>query len=1146
MHHGRYVATLGMVFLFSACGSLIAQTSIFSDDTVNNPYFILPSNDENQVESVNFSQTRGFLNNAFYLILTTNTDNATVYYTVDGSTPTPETASIALDQNQAFPLIINKTTCVRAVAVKDQMSPSGISTHTYIFTHDVINNPDAPDQNLIEEALVSLPSVNLATNTVPSEPNTSSLASVEWLLPDYTEGFQINADLSLRPDSSLRATSDKASFHVRFDNTALDYPLFDTPDQLSHTGFDLYASPDDSWFGNAGAYASQLRDVFSHDLQALTGQPSLHNRFCHVYVNAQYQGVYQMQEQASAVVRRTNPDAQKDDLDIIQTDPESSATVAIQGTRDALDRLVAEMQAGFDDMSRYYRVQGMDPDGQINPQYERFLDVDNLIDFMVIEYFTGDTNGPGSRLNQGSPSHILAQYNHTDPDGFKWLHYNNESSLGASHVNAPLASQSNMVEPLASDTETDAEDFSCHVLHEHLITSNADYRMRFADRVNEYFLNEGIMTEHRTRSMIQIRANQIQMAIIAEAARWGDGSQSRTTWLAEVNRLVFGTQDHLGQTDSRLLTGRAQTVLTQLKARAWYPDVAAPVISHPSSLVLPGSSITITTEQGALYVTLDGTDPRASGGSLNPAAQIYADPISITDTTQIRARSQVGTSWSAMSQATFVTQNMTDSLRISEIMASPLDPSTDYIELKNAGTKSINLDQVCLSQAIDFTFPAQTLAPNSSVLVVQDTQRFEFKYGTDLPVAGEYTGRLGDFSERLVLKDPVGQVIHDFNYDTTWYDVTHDLDFSLTVRPGALMAAENYGDATSWRPSHAAGGSPGADEIIQVPLLDTLVINEILSHSHDIASDWIELYNTSDQPLNVGGWFLSDDLLVPQKYEIAYGTMIEPHGYLVLYEMAHFGNPFDAGTLEPFALSENGETLYVFSGLDGVLTGFQIEEGFGASNTGIPFGLYQKSTGTHNFVFVSEPTPGQANSDPLVGPVVISEIMYHPSNDDDAEYVELTNISDQWVPLFNPIEYLPWRFQDNPDGSGISLAFPLNPGLELQPGERILLVKDKAALYGSFNVPATVTILEWPTGKLSNSGDKIQLDQPGDTDLAGLRYWIRTDRVNYSDGSHPDNSGTDRWPAGPDGKGWSLQRTELSEYGNDPINWHAGMPSPGW
>jgi hypothetical protein len=163
-----------------------------------------------------------------------------------------------------------------------------------------------------------------------------------------------------------------------------------------------------------------------------------------------------------------------------------------------------------------------------------------------------------------------------------------------------------------------------------------------------------------------------------------------------------------------------------------------------------------------------------------------------------------------------------------------------------------------------------------------------------------------------------------------------------------------------------------------------------------------------------------------------------------------------------------------------------------------------------------------------------------------AEYVELANISQERVILFDPIEYLPWRFQDNQDGTGISLAFPLNPGLELEPNERLLLVKDKAAFYGSYYVPDTVTVLEWPSGKLSNSGEKLQLDQPGDVDMAGQRYWIRMDRVNYSDGSHPDNSGVDLWPAGPDGRGWALQRIDLDEYGNDPINWRAGMATPGW
>ncbi len=1146
MHDRQYVVFWGIVLCCLSSVFSPSQASLAQEERGSDSELISTFLGPNQVEPVLFSQPRGFYAHAFYLILTTNTENATVYYTTDGSIPTPETASIALDHNQAFPLIINKTTCVRAVAVNEEAIPSKICTQTYLFTRDAIGLPSGTDQALVEAGLLALPSVMLATEPVPAGANESSWASVEWLMPDVTEGFQVDATLSQRLDTTVRQSSGKTSFHVSFDEPLLGYPLFDTLRQTSHAGFDLYACTEDSWAGSAGSYASLIRDVFSHDLQSQTGQPSLQNRFCHVYINGQYQGLYQMQEQVSAAARRTNPDAQIQDLDILQTDSEQNTITAIQGTSDALNRLYAQAEIGFGDMTQYYRVQGMNVDGQKHPQYERLLDVDNLIDFMIIEYFTGDTNGPGSRLNQGKPNHVLAVYNREAPDGFKWLHYNNVWSLGMGHIDAALASQSNMVKPLASGTASDIGSFSCHTLHEQLMASNADYRMHFADRVYEHFFNAGIMTENQTRALVQTRANQVQEAIIAEAAHWGKDTQLRNAWLDEMFRLKYGTRDHQGQVDERLLTGRTQTVLAQLKTNAWYPDITVPEMSLPSSLVLPGSTITLMAPEGITYVTLDGTDPRASGGSVNGSAQIYAGPITVSGTTQIKARSYIGGTWSALCQGTFVTQDATKNLRISEMMPNPLEASTSYIELKNIGSVPIDLYQIRLGNAVDFTFPAISLAPESFVLVVEDKPGFEAKYGTDLPVAGQYSGRLGRQSERLTLHDPIDQVIHDFVYETAWYDLACGEGFSLMVRPESLVSPHEYGDATSWRPSQTEGGSPGTEEMIQNPLQESILINEILSHSHDAASDWIELYNTSDDCIHIGGWFLSDDLEKPQKYEISYGTTIEPHDYLVLFEVEHFGNPFDPGAREPFALSENGEALIISSGLDGALTGLQIDESFGPSNTGIPFGRYQKSTEAVNFVFMSEPTPGQVNAAPLVGPVVISEIMYHPSNDDDAEYVELTNISQDRVILFDPVEYLPWRFQDNQDGSGISLGFPLNPGLELEPNERLLLVKDKAAFYGSYYVPDRVTVLEWPSGKLSNSGEKIQLDQPGDVDMAGQRYWIRVDRVNYSDGSHPNNSGIDLWPAGPDGRGWALQRIDLDEYGNDPINWRAGMATPGW
>jgi len=65
----------------------------------------------------------------------------------------------------------------------------------------------------------------------------------------------------------------------------------------------------------------------------------------------------------------------------------------------------------------------------------------------------------------------------------------------------------------------------------------------------------------------------------------------------------------------------------------------------------------------------------------------------------------------------------------------------------------------------------------------------------------------------------------------------------------------------------------------------------LLAHSHAGAPDWIELHNTTDAAINIGGWFLSDSSTDFMKYEIAAGTTIEPFGYIVFYEDLHFGNP---------------------------------------------------------------------------------------------------------------------------------------------------------------------------------------------------------------------------------------------------------------
>ncbi|HER34745.1 MAG TPA: lamin tail domain-containing protein, partial [Halothiobacillaceae bacterium] len=139
-------------------------------------------------------------------------------------------------------------------------------------------------------------------------------------------------------------------------------------------------------------------------------------------------------------------------------------------------------------------------------------------------------------------------------------------------------------------------------------------------------------------------------------------------------------------------------------------------------------------------------------------------------------------------------------------------------------------------------------------------------------------------------------------------------------------------------------------------------------------------------------------------------------------------------------------TVYLHSGANGILSGYSEQEKFDASDPGVTLGRYEKSTGTYNFVALIAPTPGAENADPLVGPVVISEIMYHPAAAFGVEYVELLNISDAAVTLYDAVRAAPWRFTDDPDNPGIEFLFPTDDPITLAPGEYLILTKDATQL----------------------------------------------------------------------------------------------------
>jgi hypothetical protein len=136
----------------------------------------------------------------------------------------------------------------------------------------------------------------------------------------------------------------------------------------------------------------------------------------------------------------------------------------------------------------------------------------------------------------------------------------------------------------------------------------------------------------------------------------------------------------------------------------------------------------------------------------------------------------------------------------------------------------------------------------------------------------------------------------------------------------------------------------------------------------------------------------------------------------------------------------------------------------------------------------------------------------------------------------------PWAFT-----RGIDFVFDADVPVTIPAGGYLLVVKHPEAFMWRYPGVPNEMIVGPYDGKLSNAGESLELSIPGDVDNEGKPFYIRIDRVNYSDGSHSEDCPGfgDLWPTEADGSGMALTRKVLTDYGNDPANWIIGVPSPG-
>jgi hypothetical protein len=365
------------IALFDSDGSALIDSIIFPDQNTDISYgrypdgsddwrfFGVPSPEaENSgaylgiVADTKFSHNRGFYDTPFSVTIASETEDAIIFYTTDGSEPYKVTArGFSSGRVYTGQIPISTTTCLRARAVKPGWKSTNEDTHTYIFLADAIrrshqqvlsegypgtwfspysadygmdpevyNDPDYA--NLMDDALLSIPTVSVVTDkdnlfNHDKNPETGGIyiytghsitggqdwerpVSAEFFTQDGSEEFQVNCGIRIQGGESRRPNKcPKHSFSLRFRDeygpTRLDFKLFDEWPVNSFDTIQLRGFFNNAWTHWASDQRQRTQYIRDQWMREDMGHIDAGQGFyVHLYLNGIYWGLYNLHERPVA------------------------------------------------------------------------------------------------------------------------------------------------------------------------------------------------------------------------------------------------------------------------------------------------------------------------------------------------------------------------------------------------------------------------------------------------------------------------------------------------------------------------------------------------------------------------------------------------------------------------------------------------------------------------------------------------------------------------------------------------------------------------------------------------------------------------------------------------------------------------------
>ncbi len=632
-----------------------------------------------------FSKSRGYYSQSFLVTLQTPDPEAKIYYTTDGIRPSAQKGTLYQE-----PIRIQTTTPLSAVAVKGAET-SAVITNTYFFTDSILKQTNRPkgypqewgnfetipgvapadyemDPEVCENptyrpqviaAFQDLPSISVVTDpdnlfSHSIDPETGGIyiytcstgvgvgagwerpASAEYYDPKTQSWFQVNCALQLHGGASrVSEKTPKHSFRLEFKSeygpSKLDFPLFSEPDATTQfNSLILRANYGYTWLHSSATERKApkyVQDSWGKDTQLAMGHHSAHNKFVHLFLNGMYWGMYNVSERLDEDFMGTYLKGKATDFDVVKDYAEVTS-----GDLNAWNKMMAMANAGLQDLTAYQKIRGNNPDGTKSSVLEPYLDVENLIDYMLMNFYAGN--------NDWDHHNWAAARNKIEPaKGFKFFSWDAEHLFTTTTLDVTNENNANCPSRIFTK-----------------LKDNAEFRVLLSDRIQKLFFDGGLLTPESVAERYLARAKEIEKAIWGESARWGDyrrdvHARDADNDLYTPDKYWVKTRDWLTKT---YFPPRTSLVVNQLRMSGLYPWIDAPQFTEEGGAITNEIDLGMYSPSGTIYYTVNGIDPRAVGGEVaTNGIYTYNSPVKINGNGTVKARVKDGTRWSALTEATF-------------------------------------------------------------------------------------------------------------------------------------------------------------------------------------------------------------------------------------------------------------------------------------------------------------------------------------------------------------------------------------------------------------------------------------------------------------------------------------------------------------